>query len=587
MELTFKIKNYDGKEYIFFPACAYNGNRFKSLKKSYPPRLLEEERGKDIEIMITDVPRLEPDGSGAIEVTTGDVAVPCMGMFSKERKEGLLIFTHQQLNGKNMGLSFSNGEFKITSPARRSKVYVWPFMHENKIEETAEDYTEKPEYKVLEFPCESMEEFYSVFFKNRKIMGDDCSRPKNLTYQQQWEIQRKKFNTLNCNPKWGYVHNIDQRLFILGWVGTLQIGYVMMKLGNENEWKTAEKTLDSLFEIQSDSGLFPSKIDKDGNYIGDYYKEKDTENYLLIRRPCDVLYTLIKTFELYNERNKEIPEKYIAGTKKLADAIINVWEKNGQLGQFVDFETLEVRIGNSTCGALAPAALAKAGEYFGEEKYIKYAEEIAQYYYNKDIKNGYSTGGPGEILQGPDSESAFSFLESAVVLYEVTKDKKWLSIAEFAAHYCSSWVVSYNYKFPETSEFYRLDIKTTGTIFANVQNKHSAPGICTMSGDSLYKLYKFTGNELYKELITDIKEAISQCMSTKERPIYDWGLPIDPTLHPDCEPTTPKMLPEGYICERVNMSDWETERCIGGVFCASCWCETSNLLTLAELPENI
>lgn len=30
------------------------------------------------------------------------------------------------------------------------------------------------------------------------------------------------------------------------------------------------------------------------------------------------------------------------------------------------------------------------------------------------------------------------------------------------------------------------------------------------------------------------------------------------------------------------MSDWETERCIGGVFNDSCWCEVSNLLTLAE-----
>ena len=41
-------------------------------------------------------------------------------------------------------------------------------------------------------------------------------------------------------------------------------------------------------------------------------------------------------------------------------------------------------------------------------------------------------------------------------------------------------------------------------------------------------------------------------------------------------------LPQGYICERVNLSDWESERCIGGVFNGSCWAETSNLLVLAE-----
>ena len=42
-------------------------------------------------------------------------------------------------------------------------------------------------------------------------------------------------------------------------------------------------------------------------------------------------------------------------------------------------------------------------------------------------------------------------------------------------------------------------------------------------------------------------------------------------------------LPDGFINERVNMSDWEGDACIGGVFNGSCWSETSNLLTLAEV----
>jgi len=42
-------------------------------------------------------------------------------------------------------------------------------------------------------------------------------------------------------------------------------------------------------------------------------------------------------------------------------------------------------------------------------------------------------------------------------------------------------------------------------------------------------------------------------------------------------------LPCGFINERVNMSDWEGDSCIGGVFNGSCWSETSNLLALAEV----
>ena len=46
-------------------------------------------------------------------------------------------------------------------------------------------------------------------------------------------------------------------------------------------------------------------------------------------------------------------------------------------------------------------------------------------------------------------------------------------------------------------------------------------------------------------------------------------------------------LPPGFICERVNMSDWEDYPCVGGVFNGSCWCETSNLLVLAEVIPHL
>ena len=45
---------------------------------------------------------------------------------------------------------------------------------------------------------------------------------------------------------------------------------------------------------------------------------------------------------------------------------------------------------------------------------------------------------------------------------------------------------------------------------------------------------------------------------------------------------TEKLL-EGFVNERVNMSDWETKRKIGAVFYGSCWCETSLILSFAEL----
>lgn len=220
---------------------------------------------------------------------------------------------------------------------------------------------------------------------------------------------------------------------------------------------------------------------------------------------------------------------------------------------------------------------------FRRPEYLQAARESAESYYANFLRKGYTTGGPGEILQCVDSESGFGLLESFVVLYEITGEARWLEYARECAHYCSSWVVSYNYQFPPQSEFGRLKKKTVGSVFANLQNKHAAPGICTLSGDSLLKLWTWTEDPLYLELVKDIALTISQYMSTEDTPIYDWDLSPVHREKGDKEQMANHRLPQGFICERVNMSDWETQKAVGGVFHGSCWSETSILLALAEV----
>lgn len=285
------------------------------------------------------------------------------------------------------------------------------------------------------------------------------------------------------------------------------------------------------------------------------------------------------------ERGEPISRQYEQGGKRLADAFVRLWNKYNQFGQFVDLHTGDLIVGGSTSGAIVPAGLVEASRYYGDISYLEVARESAEAYYLQVLEQGYTTGGPGEILQCPDSESAFALLESLVVLYEYTGEKKWLEYSKYMVEFCSSWVVAYNYQFPENSEFNRLDMKTTGCVFANIQNKHAAPGICTLSGDSIYKVYQWSGDETYRRLFHEITGTVSQYMSTSERPIHSWDVPKDAMLCKGGQVNTvePQVLPPGFICERVNMSDWESERCIGGVFPSSCcWCETANLMILAE-----
>ena len=571
--------------YVFIPACCYAGNQFRMLKYAYPPMFRKEVAAIDMPTTITDVPRLEPDGSGKIEVTTGDAATPCVGVFSPTEKRGILVFTVQQINNRNIGLAYENGVIRLTWPAKREKIYRMCDMAANP-DPWVDEPAEIP-CKVLDFSCENLAQFYRVFFENRKIMGLDSTRAEVLPPERQFAIQREKFNTMNWNPGLGiYMVGTDLSRYQVwqpGWVGGAISGYPLMKLGGAVETERQMQTLRFLFSTQTESGLFHGIVDGEGQIIGDGAIVEGGENWHLIRKSADVLYILFKHFRLMRERGMEIPAEFTAGTRRLADRFVTLFETYGQFGQFIDVYTGEICVGGSTSAGIAPAGLAEAWRFFGDEKYLRAAKNAADYFYRNWLSHGYTTGGPGEMLQCVDSESAFGLLESYVVLYEITGETKWLEYAKENAHYCSSWVVSYNYKFPESSEFARLGIKTTGSVFANLQNKHSAPGICTLSGDSLFKLWRWTEDSLYLELLRDIACTIGQYMSTEERPIYDWGLPHTARNSDDPALWEAHRLPSGFINERINMSDWEGDGCIGGVFNGSCWSETANLLALAEV----
>lgn len=421
-------------------------------------------------------------------------------------------------------------------------------------------------------------------------MGMDDMRPKVLPFDEQFQIQCDKFNKMNWRESGGFygvgTENTSGQIWQPGWVGGGMSSFALMKLGGELEWERGVKTLHHLFKTQAASGFFHENSDENGKVGNMGFDIEGTQSFILIRKSADALYFIFKHFNLMREKNTDIPQNFLDGTKKLANAFIDLWEKYGQFGQFIDITTGEIIAGGSTSGAIAAAGLVSAYQFFGDERYLEVAKQSAEFYYKRDALNGYTTGGPGEILQCPDSESAAGLLESLVELYDETGEDKWLEYAIHMANLCSSWVVSYNYKFPQSSEWYRLDMKTVGSVFANAQNKHSAPGFCTLSGNSLYKLYKWTNNEIYLELLKDIALTISQYMSTAKRPIFSWDVPKDASLlNDDSIKVEQEKLPPGFICERVNMSDWESKRCIGGVFNGSCWSETSNLLVLAEVAE--
>jgi hypothetical protein len=284
----------------------------------------------------------------------------------------------------------------------------------------------------------------------------------------------------------------------------------------------------------------------------------------LVRKSGDVLYYLIKQFMLLRLQRPDWspPAAWDGGVRGCADAFVRLWDKWRQFGQFVNIDTGDVVVGGSTSAGIAPAALALASQWYNDRDYLRVAEAAAGAYCRGEFSDGLTTGGPLEAAQCADCESAFGLLESLMVLYEITGRKDWLEEARKVAALCASWCVSYDCQFPPNSTFGRLGMRTTGTIFANTQNKCAVPGICTHSGASLFKLYRATGEVVFLELLRDIVHASPQFLSRPDRPIA--------TSSP------------GWVNERVEMGDFLEP--IGEIFDGSGWAEIALMLSWVEVP---
>ena len=528
--LSFSFSDFAPDAYVFLPACAYDGNRMDKRMGEYPVYFAPEELKAEPMRRITDIPALSVDGGGRLECTAADLSVPCFGIFYREKREGLLVFCEALCKGKRIGFAAEAGE-EIRSRLR-----------------------------ILSFACDSVPSFFKVFFENRRCLLSDAPAP--LAYTEALiEVLEGHMNR-DCFDGRYYAemnHN-----FKCGWVGGPLTALAMLGCGSALSKENAEKTLDFMCAHTSPEGFFYSFF-ADGRVLSDGGRDPHMQGAMLVRKNGDGLLALLKVMRKYKKK-----PAWEAAARKCADGFLRLWRRYGDLGFYVNIESGEMMVGGSSGGAAAISALALASEYFGEEEYLSAATAAAEKYYGDFARLGMTYGGPSDALCAPDSESAYALLECMVTLFEATRDEKFLNYAKNCLYYLSTWVMSYAFPFPEGSEFGRLRINTVGSVFANAQNKHAAPGLCTASGEAIYRLYRYTGQRQILSLLLDIVSFIPQCVSVGARPIDSWDTPK-------------RRLEDGWISERVNTSDWEGEGCVGGVFYYSCWPATSLLLTYAEL----
>jgi hypothetical protein len=595
--IRFCAQPWSTENYVLMPAAVYNANRYPRGSRSWnpgDPGLKRHDR-----IAVTYVPRLHPEGEpeepteltqwnkrfpggpSRIQLLTGDCSSPIVGVQMPGCGKGVLISTDQGTTLGNSSLSIfesddrSAADIIVKAPGVREEVTCGGGKSHDRGVDLAEGDEAELRIVLHVFDASDIPAFFEKFFSTRNELRGNARHRNDIPFSATWKKLERKYNTQNWVEKEGY-YSVGMREsppqdWQTGWVGGPNAAYALLVEGDPMTYQRAIREWDFI----ANNAVTPSGFIKSTYHNGQWHGKS-----CYLRYSVDTLYFLMKTLLLVSKRapHFEIPLRWTQLALGVCDGFVKQFEREGRFVHHVDPQTGETLVGGSCAAGLGPAGLAMAARFFDQPRYLEIAEAAGEVYVSEYVNKGITNGGPGDIFQCIDSESAAGLLDSFAVLYEETGRRKWLEASVKMAHLFSSWTMSYDYEFPASSTFGKLDMLTTGTVWANIQNKHSAPGICTLSGDSLLKIFRASGDRRILRLIREIAHAMPQYMSRADRPIID----VRPGQRWP-------VMPDGWMNERVNTSDWEvrgddTTIGVGEIFGGSCWCEASMMLTYAELP---
>ncbi|MBC7890099.1 MAG: hypothetical protein H7Z13_19660, partial [Ferruginibacter sp.] len=475
VNLTFS--DWSAANYVLFPGAVYKGNRFDWRRIAYSPKLLDpRDIGPGKQQIISDIPKLNfQDGPSKIQERSGSMSTPGVGFYSDKLHSVCWILTEQGTELGDYGISIEEtndrqqATISITAPVVR-EVYKYHltdmrYPSDDKTINFKQGDAVTIKFRIYEFKSGNLQGLFNQFATIRKDLSLPDTLSTILPFSSAFKVQEKKFNELNFVSEYGYYAVGARENFLqdwqIGWTGGMISTYPLLVAGSVPTKNNVIKNFDWLFPAGiSPSGFFWDSGEGGNRWYGGDIRKPHTADWHLVRKSGDGLYYVIRQLMIMQKLGYPVKDSWRKGTTIVVDAFVNLWKKNGQFGNFINSKSGEIIVGGSASGGIVPGALCLSYKYFGEESYLDIAIKAGDYYNENFVKKGITCGGPGDAMQNPDSESCYALLESYMLLYETTKDNRWLGIAENVAMQFATWVMSYNYMFPLNSLFGRLDLKS-------------------------------------------------------------------------------------------------------------------------------
>jgi hypothetical protein len=532
--LSLAFTRWSRADYVLLPGACYAGNRFESRHIAYPPRLSEAaDIGPHVPTIVSDIPRLNVHaGPSRLQVLAADLATPAFGVQAPATGTGVLVLVEPSTRVGLSSLTLEESDDRararmiIGAPGVREDVAYAAGNTRLPSKDRGASFRQGDTLvlraRVHVFDCPDVQGLFEALAVVRKDLTGPTARPLERPFSAAWKAHEARVSRRFVEE--AGLFSVDDRAteWQSGWCGGLATTLPLLEFGEARERERSRRSLAFLFEsAQAPSGFFRSVWDG-ARWLDDGPAPtrapaseaarrapgaRHAGRWHLVRRSADAL-TFAAKHLLVIERQDggKLDARLLAGLGRAADAFVHLWDREKQLGQYVDVETGELIVGGSTSAGLAPAGLALAGGLLKRDDCLATAHAAALAYYERWVRAGITCGGPGDALQCPDGESAAALLESFVTLFEQTGDKAWLERATATARQLASWVISYDA--PDRAR--GGDVRATGAVFSNAQNGRGAPGYTLLSGDALLRLYRATGDASHLELLRDTVHNLGQ-----------------------------------------------------------------------------
>ncbi|HXU05190.1 MAG TPA: hypothetical protein VN903_29725, partial [Polyangia bacterium] len=449
------FRGWSRSNYVVLPGACYAGNRFQSRRAAaYPPLLTERaDIGPHIPPIVPDIPHLSVgEGPSSVSIEATELATPVVGIFVPGSRLGIIVMTDLEASEGRRTLSVEEHSDRTRASvvvATRALSGDYAALHWRNV---TRDVPTRPSAvirlapRVHVFECADIPALYARLFAVRKDITGRTALVNELPFSAAFARHEQRA-VARWVEKPGFLAVGDRTsahsTWQTGWCGGLATTLPLLAAGGKVARERAAATIAfALDGGQAPSGFFHGVSDGKA-WSEDGFTYKHARRWHLVRRTVETLTALVKQLALL-ERRPDLragakSERGPESARLAADALVKLWERYKQLGQFVDVDSGELIVGGSTSAGLTPAALALAAAQLKEPRYLQAARAIGDHYYDRFVRVGLTCGGPGDALQAPDSQSAAALLDSFMTLYEATRERVWIDRARAAAHLLASW----------------------------------------------------------------------------------------------------------------------------------------------------